>query len=110
MRFRTGFSIVSFLLVVALWIVTDPDLGLITQLHVGAGLIATLVILSKGILGPTLLYLTRKWMFDYKVADMEELGKKAIESSTGAAIYAVAIALMCLAFAVVIVGFIHAKT
>ena len=108
MRFRTAFSLLGFILVTALWLLTDPDLGLVTQLSFGAGLIATLVLLSKGILGPSLLYLTRKAMFDYKVADMEELGKKAAESSVGAGLYAIAIALMCLAFSVVIIGFIHA--
>lgn len=108
MRFRNIFAIFGFFLVIGLWLLTDPDLGLITQLPFGAGLIATLVLLSKGVLGPTLLYLTRKAMFDYHVADMEALGKKAMEHPTGAAIFALAISVMCLAFAVVIFAFIRA--
>lgn len=108
MRTRNLYAIGGIILVVSLWLLTDPDLGLVTQLSVGAGLIATLVLLSKGILGPALLYLTRKAMFDYKVADMEELGKKAAESSIGAGLYAIAISVMCLAFSAVIVGFILA--
>ena len=108
MRFRTIFSLLGFILVMTLWLLSDPDLGFVTHLSFGAGLIATVVLLSKGILGPSLLYLTRKAMFDYKVADMEELGKKAAESPIGAGLYAIAISVMCLAFSVVIVGFILA--
>ena len=108
MRARNLYAIGGLILVITLWLLTDPDLGLITSLSFGAGLIATIVLLSKGVLGPTLLYLTRKAMFDYPVADFEALGKKAMEHPTAAAIYALSIAVLCLAFAVVIVGFIHA--
>lgn len=107
MRFRTIYAIGGFILVVALWLLTDPDLGLIQDLTFGAGLVATIVLLSKGVLGPTLLHITRKAMFDYKEADMGELAKKSLQSSTGAAIFALAISLMCLAFAIVIAAFIH---
>ena len=108
MRYRSMYAIGGFILVIALWLLTDPDLGLITNLSFGAGIIATLVLLSKGILGPTLLYLTRKAMFDYDAADLETLGKKAMEHPIGAAIFALAISMMCVAFAVVIAAFILA--
>lgn len=108
MRARNLYAIGGLFLVITLWLLSDPDLGLITQLPFGAGLVATIVLLSKGILGPTLLYLTRKAMFDYPVADLEKLGKKAFEHPIGAAIFALAISVMCLAFAAIIAVFVFA--
>lgn len=107
MRFRSFYAIGGFILMLTLWLLSDPDLGILKGMAFGAGLFTTFVILSKGVIGPTLLHITRKAMFDYPVADMEDLGNKAAETSIGAAIYALAISLMCIAFAIVVVGFIH---
>ena len=107
MRFRKLFTIIAMLMVVTLWIVTDPALGLMGKLPVGAGLLATIVILSKGVIGPSFLHFVRKWMFDYDVADFEKLGLKAIESPVGAALFALAISVMCLSFTGMVAIFVY---
>jgi hypothetical protein len=102
MRFRNVYIAFCFLLVAVLWLGTDPDIGLLRDLPFGAGLIASLVFQSNSLLAIMLLYITRKGLFDYKVADFESLGHLSIKSSEGAGLYALALSLMTLSFAVVI--------
>ncbi len=104
MRFRDLYVVFGSILTLVLLTVTDPDLGWVANLGIGAGTINSLVFLFKGTLGCTLLYVTRKAMMDYPVADFEELGKRAQLSPEGAGYYAIAIAIKTLAFAIVIIG------
>jgi hypothetical protein len=106
-RFRNSYIIFGGLLTIALLILTDPDAGYVQQLNIGAGTITTMVILFKGILGSTLLYVTRKAMFDYPEADFQKLGESARRSPEGAGYYAIAMGLSMVAFAIVIVGAFH---
>lgn len=103
-RFRNIYVIFGSALVVALWVLTDPDLGAIQNLPFGAGAVAMLVFMSKGVLASTLLFATRRAMMDYKVADFEELGKTAQHEPRAAGLYAIAVAIHTMAFAIVIVG------
>lgn len=104
MRFRDAYVVLGSVLTVLLLVLTDPDLGLVQNLGIGAGTINSLVFLFKGILGCSLLYITRKAMQDYPEADFQSLGAKANTTAEGAANYAIATAIMTLAYAVVIVG------
>ena len=89
---------------VALLVVTDPDFGVVQHLSIGSGTIISLVFLMKGIMGITMLNISRKFVIDYSIANMEALGEAASATPIGAAIYAVAISIMTLAFAIVMIG------
>jgi hypothetical protein len=104
MRIRNAFLFLGVLLTIGLLIITDPDLGLVQNLGVGAGTITTFVFVLKGVLGSLLLHINRKAMFDYAIADFRVLGETANDTPQGAGLYAIALAIMTLAFAVVIVG------
>lgn len=104
MRFRNMYMIFGGILVLILLTVTDPDQGLIRNLPFGAGTLLTITILAKGILGSGLLYVTRKAMFDYEVADLESIGKDARRTPEGAGLYAISIALQTVAYALIILG------
>lgn len=104
LRFRRLYVVLGTFLVFFLWLITDPDVGLIQHLSFGAGLLAMLVFMSKGLLASVLLYVTRKAMFDYKEADLQNLGVEAKKDPQAAALYSISIAIQTLAFAVVIAG------
>lgn len=103
-RSRHIYNVLGSLLIIALWFITDPDSGLLLKLPVGASTVVALLAVSKGILGASILFFTRKMHFDYFVADYEEIGKKATETSHGAGLYSIGIALNMVAYAIVIVG------
>lgn len=100
MRFRHIYTIFGSILVLALWLVTDPDLGIITELSYGASTIATLVILTKALLYVTLLHYSRKALFDY--LDLQEYFIKAKEDPKAAGLAMIALSIFTLAIAVVI--------
>lgn len=104
MRMRNVFLFLGVLLTIGLLTITDPDLGLVQNLGVGAGTITTLVFVLKGILGSLLLHINRKAMFDYAIADFKVLGDTANDTPQGAGLYAIALAIMTMAFAIVIIG------
>lgn len=99
MRFRNIYTIVGSFLVILLWLVTDPDNGLIQHLSFGASTVATLVVLTKALLYVTLLHYSRKALFDY--VDLSELFDNAKkDNDSGEAL--IALAIFTLAIAVVI--------
>lgn len=99
LRFRTTYTILGSFFVILLWLVTDPDLGLITSLEFGAGTIATLVVLAKSLLYVTLLHYSRRALFDYiDLSEYFENAKK--DGDSGEAL--IALAIFTLAIAVVI--------
>lgn len=102
LRKRDVFIYISSLIVLTLYIMTDPFFGLIQQLPVGAGTIATLLILLKGLLYASLLHFTRKFIFDYDEADFQSLAGKAKETSYGAGFALIGFSIMMVAFAIVI--------
>ncbi len=89
-------------MVLAMYIMTDPYFGYIQQLPVGAGTVATLLILLKGLLYVSLLHFTRKFVFDYEEADFQSLARKAGETPQGAGFALIGFSIMMVAFAVVI--------
>lgn len=102
LRKRHSFITITSIIVVSLWLMTDPDLGLLRDLPFGAGLVSTIVVITTSFLGLGILHITRKCIHDYKVADFKKLGEKAIETSTGAGLFAIAISIMSIAFAIII--------
>lgn len=87
---------VSFLLLI------DPDSGLINKLHIGSGVISFLANVSMAFVAVAVLYLFRKIMHNYTVANLEELGRKALEHPIGAGLFAIAMAIFTVAYATVI--------
>lgn len=104
-RARNIYVGLGCLLVVILLILVDPDHGLIRQLPFGAGAMVTLVYMAKGILGSSLLYITRKAMFDYPEADLRSIARDARRTPEGAGYYAISIAIQTLAYAIIL-GFV----
>lgn len=88
------------LLVLMLWILTDPDTGIIQQLPFGATAAANLLILSRVIMYVAVLHISRKAMFDY--FDMETALNKAMTTADGAGKALIGFGLFNLAIAIVI--------
>lgn len=105
MRFRHVYMGLGSLMVIFISLLTDPDLGLITELPMGAGTLATIVILLKAILYTGLLHFTRKGLMDY--FDLEEYLVKARETSEGAGAAVVGVGLYTIAMAIVIYAATH---
>lgn len=102
MRFRNFFIILAVLLPTIAWIAADPDLGLISELTFGSTWVTHLVALSKAFIGVVAWYVIRKGMFDYPEADLQSLGAKAIQTPLSAAVFAVALGLFGIAFALIV--------
>ncbi len=92
--------VLGSILVIALWLATDPDNGFINQLKYGASTVATMVVLLKSILYVSMLYLSRKAILDY--IDLESVFKKAMETSDGAGKVFIGVGIIFLAISVVI--------
>lgn len=100
MRFRKVYVGLGGLFVILISLLTEPKTGIVRELPFGAGTVATIVILLKGILYAGLLHVTRKGLMDY--FDFEKAFKKAMETSEGAGRAAIAAAIYAVAMAVVI--------
>lgn len=99
-RGRFAYVWVVGLIVIALSLLTDPDSGFIQQLRWGAGTVATLIILSKGVLYATLVHYTRKGLLDYfKLEDVWNICKS---TPTAAGLFAIAVSIMTLAYSLAI--------
>lgn len=99
-RFRHTYMGIGSVLVILLMILSDPDLNIISGLPVGAGALATIIILVKSVLYVALLHISRKALLDY--VDFEVVFKRAMGSSEGAGSFAIAIGLIMISVALVI--------
>jgi hypothetical protein len=99
-RARTKYTVISFLCVLAAFILSDPDLHIVQNLQFGGTTIVMLLQLAKGILYVTAAHHARKVIFDYPEADFQNMIKKAIESPVGAGLAAIAMSLAMLAFTI----------
>ena len=100
MRYRNLYVVWGLISVALFWLVADPDSGLVQKLPFGGNLVMVLMLTLKGVFGAVILYVTRKAMMDYPEADFQILGSQAKKEPLAAAVYAVAISIMTLAFAV----------
>jgi hypothetical protein len=98
-RFRHLYMGVGSFLVILMWVITDPDLGWISELPIGSGTIATLLVLLKVVLYVGMLHISRRAMADY--LDMFAIYQKAVETPTGAGLAAIAVSMLALAISVV---------
>ena len=64
-RFRHVFIYLGGLLTIMSWVLTDPEIGVVQALPIGASTVATLLILLKSTLYVGMLHLSRKALFDY---------------------------------------------
>ena len=102
MRFRNLYIVASCVMAIILLFTSDPDVGLVQNMPVGAGTIATLILMFKAVLGVAVLHFSRKALMDYAEADFQAMLKKALETPTGAGLAAIACSLMTIAIAIVI--------
>jgi hypothetical protein len=100
MRFRNVFITLGSVLTIILWLLTDPDSGIVQNMSIGAGTLATLVILTKSILYVAVLHLTRKALLDY--LDLESLFKKAKETPEGSGYAIIGVSLIMISVAITI--------
>lgn len=100
MRFRNIYMGIGSILVLLIWVLTDPQLGFVQNMSFGASTIATVVLLLKTVLYAGVLHVTRKALMDY--LDLEAFFKKAIQSPEGAGSATIAVALIYIAIAITI--------
>lgn len=102
MRARSWYLFVGSLVVLAIVFMSDPSVGLITQLPFGSGTLGLIVNLVISVWFVVFLHLSRKWLFDY--IDLEEFFKKSMESSEGAGMALISVALSTIAIALVVIA------
>jgi hypothetical protein len=105
MRFRHYYMGLGSFLVMAVWMLSDPDLGIINKLSFGVATLATFMLLLKAVLYVALLHVSRKALIDY--IDLEKIFEKAMKSADGAGSAAVAIAITNVAIAILIYAAVH---
>ena len=100
MRFRNVYMGIGSLLVVLLWVLSDPNVGFVQGLPFGASTLATLILLLKTVLYVAVLHVSRRALMDY--LDLESYFKKALESSTGSGLAVIGVGITYLAIAVTV--------
>lgn len=80
-RKRHTYLHASTWIVLLIWVIGDPELGLVQALPFGASTVITLMILIKSFLYISLLHYARKFLLDY--VDLKEYYKAALRTSTG---------------------------
>lgn len=104
---------VSILVPVAIigLLLVDPDFGLIQDLPYGSLLLNVFLFIAYGVLSSALLWITGAAFTDYgKYSDMDQIGEKCTEDPKASGLFALAIAIRYLAYAVVIIcGFLVLK-
>lgn len=102
MRFRDIFLGIGSGLVLLLLLLSDPQLGVISQLPFGAGTLGLIINLVIGIFFVGFLHFSRKALLDY--IDLEEFFKKAIQSPEGSGLALVAVGLMMVSIAIAVLA------
>lgn len=99
-QFRYIYTILGSLLVLGAYILSDPDTGIIQGLPIGAGTIATILIMLKAVWGVGLVYISRLALVDY--INLKEVFDKARTTAGGAGQVFVGISILTLAIALVV--------
>ena len=100
MSFRFIFMGIGSVLLVLAMFLSDPDSGLIQNLPVGGGTIATLLILALSILYVGVLHLSRKALLDY--IKLEEFFKSALRTPEGSGLALCGVGLIMISVSIVI--------
>lgn len=98
MRYRHTYMYAGSLFVIFIWFLSDPDVGIIQNLPLGASTVATVLILLKSFLYVTVLHMSRKALIDY--IDLEEYFKKAKQSAEGAGLAIVGVGLITIGLSI----------
>jgi hypothetical protein len=88
------------ILTLFMWLITDPDAGLIENMTIGVGTVATLVILLKSVFYIGMLHISRKALLDY--IDLGTYFVKALETPEGSGSAIIGVGIMMLSIALVI--------
>lgn len=102
MRFRDIYLGVGSVLVLAVVFMSDPSVGLISQLPFGSSTLGLIINIIISLFYIGLLHYSRKALIDY--IDMEVFFKKALESSQGAGMALIGMGLIMVSIALVIVA------
>lgn len=99
-RFRHIYMVWFSLLVLVMLFVSSPDVGLIDALPMGAGFIATVVLMLRAVLYVAILHFSRKALFDY--LDLELLYDRARHDPVGAGLAMIAVSIAMISIAILI--------
>ena len=102
MRFRDIYLGVGSVLVLAVVFMSDPSVGLISQLPFGSSTLGLIINIIISLFYIGLLHYSRKALIDY--IDLEVFFKKALESSQGAGMALIGVGLIMVSIALVIVA------
>ena len=97
---RTIYFTLGIIGMIALWLVTDPDAAILTDMPVGGKLLMIFANLSIFSLYALAFHWARKYILEY--VDFQEYIKKATETPQGAGLAAIAVAIYCLSLAIVL--------
>lgn len=97
---RNWFAIIGTLIMVSLWILTDPDAGIMHKLPFGAKIFDIFAVMSKGIIYILMLHYSRTFIFEY--LSLRRVIAKAVETPEGAGMVAISAAIFTLAFAIAV--------
>ena len=97
---RTLYFTLGIIAMITLWLVTDPDAAILTDLPVGGKLLMIFANLSIFALYALAFHWARKYIIDY--VDFEDYITRAIETPQGAGLAAIAVSIYCLALALVL--------
>lgn len=92
MRFRYVYMAIFSILFLISAFVGDPDNGLIQDLPMGAGFVASVLVTLRVVIYVTLLHLSRRALLDY--IDLEVYFNKAKETPQAAALALLAVSVM----------------
>lgn len=102
MRFRDIYLGVGSVLVLAVVFMSDPSVGLISQLPFGSSTLGLIINIIISLFYIGLLHYSRKALIDY--IDMEVFFKRALETSQGAGMALIGVGLIMVSIAMVIVA------
>lgn len=100
LRFRNIYMVFFSIVVLLAAFFSDPDNGFIQNMPMGAGFLATLLVLTKAVIYVTLLHISRKALFDY--IDLEEFFNQAKTSPTGSGLALVAVTIAMVSISILI--------
>lgn len=101
-RYRHLFLLVTCVIALGLLLLTDPDAAIFTDLPVGATTVRALATVFAVFFYVGVLHFGRKALTDY--VDLEQLYNKALETSVGAGLFAIAIAGIYISIALVAIA------
>ena len=99
-RKRNWFAVIGTSIMIFLWLITDPDMRIVTDLPAGAKILDIFTVLSKGVIYMLAVHMGRKYILDY--VNLKALIDKAAETSEGAGKAAIAVSVYTLAMAIAV--------